>query len=363
MLQKGKANILIDGQFGSTGKGLLAGFIYEKNKGKIDVAVTNAAPNAGHTHYDETGKKIVAKHLPMTGILEEDSIIYLNAGAVINIDTFKEELDAYVDQPGRVYVHPRAGIITEQDITNERDPSSTTAKLSSTQSGVGSALANKIMRKKGAVAKDYPDFFENVCGVNIAKMDLNSCMKKGLTVLIEVPQGIGLGLNEGYSYPYCTSRNVSVSQALADANVYPSFLGNVFMSLRCHPIRVGNLKDENGQEIGYSGPFYPDSYETTFEALEQEAELTTVTQRVRRIATFSEEQIKSAFVGNYPTHIFLNFANYIQEGELSKFLYEVYDFIDNMGVVHVKPEDFFVGLGKYTRDIYPLTHFLDLSDY
>lgn len=46
-LAKGRVNILLDGQFGSTGKGLFAEYISKHNR--IDIAITNAGPNAGHT--------------------------------------------------------------------------------------------------------------------------------------------------------------------------------------------------------------------------------------------------------------------------------------------------------------------------
>lgn len=47
MLQEGKLNLLLDGQFGSTGKGLFAHYIGCTNH--IDIAISNASSNAGHT--------------------------------------------------------------------------------------------------------------------------------------------------------------------------------------------------------------------------------------------------------------------------------------------------------------------------
>jgi adenylosuccinate synthase len=307
MLLKGNANILIDGQFGSTGKGLLAGYIAHKTKVKADFAVTNAAPNAGHTFY-EGDQKIVAKHLPMYGILDKNCVIYLNAGAVIKPDVLLKEMSDYGVEKHRVVVHPRAGVITETDIHMEKQLQSPTTQLASTQSGVGSAISRKVNRYEDGVAENHPDLAD-MCG----KLDLNSLMeKRGATVLIETPQGIGLGLNDGYQYPYCTSRNVSISQSLADANIHPRFMGATFLSMRTFPIRVGNLQDENGKQIGYSGDFYPDSVESTFEELGQEDEYTTVTGRVRRVATFSYQQYKEVCESTRPDFVFLNFVNYLK---------------------------------------------------
>ena len=65
-LQKKGAHVLVDGQFGSTGKGLLASYLAEKawDEGiDFDIVVTSAGPNSGHTFYHK-GEKIVLKMLP-----------------------------------------------------------------------------------------------------------------------------------------------------------------------------------------------------------------------------------------------------------------------------------------------------------
>ena len=48
-LQKGRLNITIDGQFGSTGKGLLNAWLATTTHTAIDIAISNAAPQCG-TH-------------------------------------------------------------------------------------------------------------------------------------------------------------------------------------------------------------------------------------------------------------------------------------------------------------------------
>jgi adenylosuccinate synthase len=78
------------------------------------------------------------------------------------------------------------------------------------------------------------------------------------------------------------------------------------LSVRTFPIRVGNVPD------GYSGDCYPDQVETTWETLGVEPEITTVTKRVRRVFTFSDLQYAEAVSVNRPTHVFLNFCNYLR---------------------------------------------------
>ena len=66
IIENGKVNFLIDGQWGSTGKGKLAGYLYTKYK-NITVAISDNMPNAGHT-FTRDGKNFIFKALP-TGVL------------------------------------------------------------------------------------------------------------------------------------------------------------------------------------------------------------------------------------------------------------------------------------------------------
>lgn len=308
MLKEGKLNILIDGQFGSTGKGLVASYIGWYNH--VDIAITNASMNAGHTFY-VNDVKYVTKHLPITGILNKRSTIYLCAGAIINPEYLMQELKTFDIDPNRVCIHPRAAIIEEQD--REHETKGSVKKIASTQSGVGSALIRKIDRK-AKLAKDNP-----LINHMVNEIDLAFYLDQGVIVGMEVPQGFSLSINSGYSYPHCTSREITVTAAMSDAQLHPSYLGNVFAVIRTFPIRVGNIV-EDGKVVGDSGPFYPDSKETSWEELGFEKEYTTNTKRVRRVATFSMIEYKKMLKMFHPDYIFLNFANYLSLDKLQKLL-------------------------------------------
>jgi adenylosuccinate synthase len=318
---KGKFNCIIDGQFGSTGKGLYSGYMAKRDT--FDLAVTNAAPNAGHTYIDRE-RSFICFHLPVSGVLNEKSKIFLSAGSIIDPELLIKEITELKVNPERIYIHPRAAIILPMHRHSEKHRDSAATKLASTQKGVGAALADKVKRS-GILAGDFfPNFPDkNTPNFSIADVDLNLKMKQGSTVFMEIPQGVDLGLNGGLSYPYCTSREVSVAQGMSDAGVHPSFLGNVHMTLRTYPIRVGNIVDEEGKEIGTSGPFYPDSVEKTWDDLQLGPERTTVTKRVRRVATFSEIQYHRSLTCVRPASIFLNFANYCEQEELLNLLRKI----------------------------------------
>lgn len=327
-LLPGKLNISADGQFGSCGKGLLNEYIGLNNH--VDIAVSNASANAGHTFY-YNGKKYVVKHIPVSGIVNKRSTIYLCAGAIINPAILLDEIDGYDIDPSRICIHPRCAIISDEDISSERNESSATTKLASTQSGVGSALSRKILRS-AKLAKDIPELESMV-----SDLDLQWLLDQGCTALMEVPQGMDLSLNAGYAYPYCTSRDITPSSAMADAIVHPSYIGNIMLVIRTFPIRVGNII-KDGREIGNSGEFWDDSIETTWEQLGVDAEITTVTGRVRRVASFSYSQYKKALSIFKPNYILLNFANYLNGAELNSLLDKL-------------PEVTHVGFGPQISDI------------
>lgn len=310
-LTQGKLSIIIDGQFGSTGKGLLASYVAMLNH--IDIGITNASANAGHTFY-YNNKKHILKQLPVSAIISDRSTIYLCAGAIINPSILLKEITQYQIDTDRIAIHPRCAVITDSDIECESLPESATTKLSSTQSGVGSALARKINRT-ATLAGDIPELASM-----IKELDIQYLLDRGCTALMEVPQGFDLSLSSGLSYPHCTSREITVSAAMADAQVHPSYLGKVIACLRTYPIRVGNITNHNGVEIGYSGPFYSDSREVSWEDIGVKPEYTTVTGRVRRVATFSMLQYKRMLSTIRPDYIFLNFANYLSKSDLLELL-------------------------------------------
>jgi adenylosuccinate synthase len=122
----------------------------------------------------------------------------------------------------------------------------------------------------------------------------------------------------------CTSRNCTVQAAMDYMAIPPRALGDVYLNLRTFPIRVGNLQDASGAMQGYSGDFYPDQEELTWDEVARRAgmpdqerlalaerERTTVTKRIRRVATFSWIGLRDAVRTNGVTKICVNFPQYL----------------------------------------------------
>jgi adenylosuccinate synthase len=151
----------------------------------------------------------------------------------------------------------------------------------------------------------------------------HNLINEGHTWLHEGSQGYALSIDHGSHYPFCTSRNCTLQAAMDHMAVPPSMIGDVYMNLRTVPIRVGNVV-EDGEQKGYSGDFYPDCKELTWEQVADQAgmpdeekkilaerERTTVTKRIRRVATFSWIGLQDAVRTNGVTKISVNFVQYL----------------------------------------------------
>lgn len=295
----GKVDVLIDGQFGSTGKGSMAAWM-ALNGPKYDVAASSASPNSGHTAIVK-GRKYVTHHLPILGVIQKIPI-FLTAASVINMEVLDAEVEVNGVDPSMVSIHPSATILTEHDKEQEK---TLTRGIASTMQGVGSARARKILR----LAMIAEDLSKSV------KYKTKEPQFNGDTgdakVFLEIPQGYSLSLNHGGFYPHATSRDCTVSQAIADINVHPRNLGGVIMTVRTYPIRVGNIEAEDGKIGGNSGGTYYDQKELSWEELGVIPERTTVTNRVRRVFSWSDEQLYQAISINRPNLLFVNFLNYL----------------------------------------------------
>lgn len=328
------AYVLFDGQYGSTGKGLLASFLAEHMGEYIDTVATNAGPNSGHTGYYQ-GEKILTQQIPVASIvldrMGEPHEVYLNGGAVIDPPQLRKELQMYKKPHNRSFtIHPHAPVIREEHKGEQL------SRIASTGKGVGFAMADKVNRMDGAVFSSLQSSFSDV------KTDIIKDQNRLGHCFVETAQGWSLGLNSGF-YPYTTSRECSVAQAMSDLGFGPRFFKKSIVSLRTYPIRVGNTPD------GYSGDVYPDQEELDFDQLGVEPERTTVTQRVRRVFTWSWLQFKEMLTANEPDALFINFMNYLPQNRQEGFIVELKDAY--FKVLGRTPDFILAGYGPYNTDV------------
>lgn len=313
-------DLIIDCQFGSTGKGLIAGYLAKKNR--PDTIITAWAPNAGHTFIDDTGRKFVHTMLGNGIVSPNLKRVMIGPGSVIDVHALLAELNACSDlvDKSQIIIHPQAAVVSQRHRDEEAGPMT---KIGSTKKGTGAAMIQRIRRNPQDL---------NTAASEIALTPLADCVvsvdrwfeimeKEVEYAQIESAQGYSLSMYHGF-YPYTTSRDVSTAQTLADCGVpyrmVERALGQVIGTCRTFPIRVANRFDGDGKQVGWSGPCYDDQEETSFEAIGQPTELTTVTKLPRRIFTYSKKQIEQAVYVNGVTKMFLNFANYASTPELDR---------------------------------------------
>ena len=354
-MQDGKFNVIIDAFWGSSGKGKTSTWLADH------FAVTRVSssnfPNAGHTAAFEDGTKFVAKAIPTAAILKKTRGMgiecFLSPGSGF---AWKQLIKEWVEAgKPTIRIHDRASIVTEDHAKREREGSESTMHIASTMQGSGTAIADKVLRKADcqlAGTQEFQKVVEFLFNTEPAIADLlgrsssllqelvdsvrvvdahqfrslsqGAVLDEQHTWLHEGSQGFALSIDHGSHYPHCTSRNCTVQAALDHMAMPAQVLGDVYLNLRTFPIRVGNVIGEDGKQKGYSGDFYPDCKEMTWEQVAAESgmpaeeakilaerERTTVTKRIRRVSDFTYFGLQDAVRTNGATKLVMNFIQYV----------------------------------------------------
>lgn len=310
-------HVITDLQFGSTGKGLFAGYL--AGKLEPDTVVSAWGPNAGHTYIAADGRKYVHTMIPNGVVSPRLRRVLIGPGSVINPASMARELEKCGDHfPAGVIlaIHESACVVQDRHVQEE---TAYGAQIGSTMKGTGAAVAEKITRRtpdRPIIARDV--FRDHPLGNYVVSAAVyDELLDESDMVLVEGAQGFSLSINQGF-YPHITSRECTTHQILSDCGIpYVGFASQIIVYgvARTYPIRVANRYDASGKQIGTSGPCYEDQIELEWSALNREPELTTVTKLPRRVFTFSGEQIRRAVRMNGVDKVFLNFANYCRDEE------------------------------------------------
>ena len=318
-----KVDLIIDLQFGSTGKGLICGYLGET--GDYDTCITANMPNAGHTYISRNGIRYMFKVLPSSAVGQNIKTILIGPGAVFSLKRLEEEM-VHLRTDQTLRIHPNAMVLTANHIKKEEKLD----HIGSTKQGSAAAVIEKMMRSnKASTAKNFlrgTAYQQYVASHSEWKVRLEC----SAGILAEGSQGYSLGINTQF-YPYTTSRDCSPAAFLSNMGIPIPMLDTIIGTCRTLPIRVG----------GNSGNCYPDQEELSWEELMLPPEHTTVTNRVRRIFTYSKMQIEEACWWCNPDLVFLNFANYVPED----YVKQIVAHIDQMSTVR------WVGFGPAYHDI------------
>lgn len=343
----GKLSVLMDAAAGSSGKGKLAAFVYE-NADNYQFVCNNHSKQASHTIVDDSGTYIYKQLCAISHKHHKFEKMYIGHGAGIDLKALFAEIEMTGLPTEKLGISPLATIIQDIDQKFEMgevdmdgkviEKHDGTVKFGSTCSGVGAARARKVLRRPNILlARDVPELAPYICDV---PGEIMARLDSGQSGLMEIPQGFQLSYGLDKFYPYCTSRNSTVSAGLDDMMLPPKYVGNVILNLRSYPIRIHSFKyisTEDGHHLTWeevqsgnvphdkiesnSGDGWDDQKEITWEELTERAgapelimECTTLTKLPRRPFTFSKENLRQAIKFNDTGHkIFLNlnFSDYI----------------------------------------------------
>lgn len=291
----GRVLCLIGAQFGSEGKGVVVQHIARD----FQVHVRVGGPNAGHTLW-HAGRLWKMRSLPC-GWINSEAQLVIGAGALVDVALLEREIDETGTDPRRVWVDPRAVVISELDRTGKYELRDS---IGATGEGVGPARLRRVARRRESV-QTIGDLWlrDGERGFNIGDTVelLAQARDRGMNILLEGTQGSGLSLVHGH-WPYVTSHDTGAAQLLADVGL-PPVGAETLMVARTFPIRVG----------GNSGPL---ANETTWEDVSKQAgrpveEFTTVTGRLRRVGYWDERQMRKAILLNRPQSLALMFLDYV----------------------------------------------------
>lgn len=302
---RGKLMVLVGGQYGSEGKGAIARHLaFDYN-----VHVRVGSPNAGHTFYWD-GAKHVMQSIPC-GWINPNAKIVIGRGALLNMKQLMKELVHimrwYPDFLDRLIIDENAGVLDEKFHEQEGGVNGEMhRRIGSTGEGVGPARVARINRDP-AQFRQFKDVAEEYglekCLWSNTPRRLAEWQDNGSNILIEGTQGSALSLLHSF-WPYCTSIDTNAAGTISEVGIAPSRVTDVLLVCRTYPIRVA----------GNSGPMQGEIDWEVLSAMTGgyvHPERTTVTKKIRRVATWDDDLFQQSCVLNAPTGIALTFADYV----------------------------------------------------
>lgn len=346
---KKNVNVICDLQFGSCGKGLIAGYLAKRTA--PDTLVTAWGPNSGHTFVDGDIKYV---HCMLANGVVSPNLqrIMIAPASQINVNLLRHEFghcrDLFENRTSTVklVVHKNAAMIQDRHVDQESGSCGGMTRIGSTKKGCGACAIEKIQRRVDdqLTVEAHKEMFRQKFAdlpILLEIVDTEGWVEHlnaSELIQVEGSQGFSLGMHSGF-FPYTTSRECTVAQILSDCLISPAQLNWVVGVMRTFPIRVANRYNERGEQIGWSGPVYSDQREISWEMLGIQPEITTVTRLVRRVFTFSEIQMRLGLAVNAPTDLFLNFLNQIPE-----------NFNQELGLAYT-PTDFIEKVSEICLDV------------
>ncbi|OVA07007.1 Adenylosuccinate synthetase [Macleaya cordata] len=266
-------------QWGDEGKGKLVDIL----AGHFDiVARCQGGANAGHTIYNDEGKKF-ALHLVPSGILNEETLCIIGNGVVVNLPGLFKEIDNLesngVSCKGRILVSDRAHLLFDfhQTVDGLRESELDKSFIGTTKRGIGPCYSSKVNRNGIRVSdlrhmdifrhkldlllsdaasrfrgfnynanmlrdeidqyKRFADRLEPFIADTVHVVNESIAQKK--KILVEGGQATMLDIDFG-TYPFVTSSSPSAGGICTGLGVAPRVLGDLIGVVKAYTTRVGS---------------------------------------------------------------------------------------------------------------------------
>jgi adenylosuccinate synthase len=249
------ADVIVDLQYGDTGKGKIAHALAKT--GDYDLVLRyNGGSNAGHTVY-HNGQKIVTHQIPIGVLYGIPSVI--GRGCVVNVPALMREIqmlrDIGISTDKLLLVDAGAHLVTEEHLAEENSEQ----KIGTTRQGIGPAYRDKYARV-GTRIGDTEYLYHNDGFRVVSMFDLLHINRYNRRILCEGAQGFGLDIDWG-DYPYVTSSHCTAG-AVCLNGIPPQKIRKVIGVMKAYETYVGNRADYTNtddpvfQEIAEVGQEY-----------------------------------------------------------------------------------------------------------
>jgi adenylosuccinate synthase len=282
--------VVVGAQYGGEGKGKITSYLAGKDD--YDLVVRCGGPNSGHTVL-ENGKPVVVRQVP-AAFKHTKTRLAMGPGCLVDLEVLLAEINQLGVGPDRFHVDPKATMVLP---TYKSDEAELRARIGSTASGTGVAVAKRALRDQTLVKAGDVHALQPYL-TDVADL-ANNCHDHDGKVLVEGTQGFGLSLFHSPHYPHVTSRDTTAAAFLSEAGLSPKLATEIILVCRTFPIRV-------------AGPSGPLQGETSWEEVGRNSgnaglvpERTSVTKTVRRIGTWEPDAIRRAIRANRPTTLAL----------------------------------------------------------
>lgn len=226
---------VVGGQYGGEGKGKMISFLDYNIE--PDIIAKGSGPNSAHRvvsdSFDYTFRMLPAH------IRQNSSVFVFGAGTLIDIEELFKEI-SLCNCKSNVRIDPRAGIIDPEYITEQKNDI-VYSRIGTTYRGTGVAAALRA-RRRLKLAKEFSGLRDYI--INVPDY-LYSNLKQNKKILLEGSQSTQLSNYHG-DYPYCTSRDTTVSALCSQLGIGIKFIDDILLVVKCFPTRnhAGSLPNE-----------------------------------------------------------------------------------------------------------------------